>query len=250
MLPVLQIGPFALQTPGLAVLLGLWLGLSLVERQAPRFGVNGNDLYNLVFVALVSGVLGARLVYAARYPAAFAASPLSLVSLNPGLLDVWGGAALGFIAALVYGQRKNLPLWPVLDALTPALAVLAVSFGLSHLASGSAFGAPADLPWAVELWGARRHPSQVYEIAGSTLILLIIIWLARVPQRTQVHGVMFLGFLALTAALRLFLEAFRGDSTLVAGGLRVAQIAAWITLAASFWALRKRVKPGAGQSSK
>ncbi|MDQ2692140.1 MAG: hypothetical protein M3Y68_08930, partial [Chloroflexota bacterium] len=37
----------------------------------------------------------------------------------------------------------------------------------------------------------------------------------------------------LTASARLFLEAFRGDSTFVRGGVRLAQIIAWIVLGIS-----------------
>jgi prolipoprotein diacylglyceryltransferase len=42
----------------------------------------------------------------------------------------------------------------------------------------------------------------------------------------------FLWFSGLTAGSRLILEAFRGDSMLVFGGIRAAQIFAWIILAA------------------
>jgi prolipoprotein diacylglyceryltransferase len=49
-------------------------------------------------------------------------------------------------------------------------------------------------------------------------------------------GILFLNFIALTAGARLLLEAFRGDSTLVFGGLRLAQILAWIILAIVFFA--------------
>jgi len=239
MLPILQIGPLAIQLPGLIILAGIWAGLSLAERKAFRYGVNANDLYNLVFTALIAGIVGARLFFALRYPAAFISSPLSLLSLNPGLLDLWGGFAAGFIAALIYGQRKALPFWATMDALTPGLALFAVALGLAHLASGSAFGAPSDLPWAVELWGARRHPAQIYEIVGAALVLLAI-WPGRGILLSDQPGTTFLTFLALTAALRIFLEAFRGDSTLLLNGLRSAQIAAWLVLAISLWALGKR----------
>jgi len=55
----------------------------------------------------------------------------------------------------------------------------------------------------------------------------------------------FLLFAALTAGARLFLEAFRGDSTLILGGLRLAQVIAWVMLAATLTAnelIRKAAK--------
>ena len=94
MLPVIQIGPMSMQAPGLILLIGLWVGLVIAERLAPRFGANPNHVYNLVFVALISGVIGARLSYLMQYFQAFLESPASLFSLNLGLLDPVGGAAV------------------------------------------------------------------------------------------------------------------------------------------------------------
>jgi len=187
MLPVLRVGPLAVQTPGLILLAGLWLGLSLAERHAEGSGVNASDLYNLVIAALIASLFGARLVYVLRYPAIFAASPLGIFSLNPGLLDLWGGFAVGLIAGLVYGQRKGMRLWSTLDALTPALAVFAVTLGGSHLASGAGYGAPTSLPWGIQMWGTHRHPAQVYEILAAVFILWAV-WPGKPVLRIQWKG--------------------------------------------------------------
>jgi prolipoprotein diacylglyceryl transferase len=237
MLPVLNIGPLALQTPGLVILLGIWLGLSLAEKYSAKRGIPPNQLYNLVFVVLVAGVIGARLAYLFRYPEAFASSPLSLISVNPGLLDPSGGLAVGLISGLIYAQRRKMALWQALDALTPLLAVMAIALGLSHLASGAAFGATTQVPWGIELWGAKRHPSQVYEILAAVAILLIL-WPGRWGNQEPV-GRYFLLFVALSALSQLILGAFRGDSLLLPGGWRTMQIAAWLLLAASLWALHR-----------
>ena len=63
MLPILQIGPLAIQTPGLILLGGLWLGLSLSERHARRYKVDPGVLYNLVFLLLIVGILGADILF-------------------------------------------------------------------------------------------------------------------------------------------------------------------------------------------
>ncbi|HJW90378.1 MAG TPA: prolipoprotein diacylglyceryl transferase family protein [Anaerolineales bacterium] len=230
MLPTLQVGPLAVQVPGLVLLIGLWLGLSLAERRAGWYQTAPANLYNLVLVGLIAGVSGARLVYVARYPAAFAASPLSLISLNPGLLDSTGGVAVALLAAMVFRQRKQMPGWPTLDALTHLMAVLAIALEVAHLASGEAFGSPTGLPWGIELWGARRHPSQIYAILAASLILG---WLSlpQTQRKAGRPGVTFLAFVCFSAGARLFLEAFRGDSLLLVGGLRAAQLVSWLALA-------------------
>lgn len=229
MLPVLQIGPFSVQTPGLALLLALWIGLSLAERHSHKHALSPETLNSLALVALLGGAIGGRLGYILQYPHAFLQSPLSALSLNPGLFDPLAGLAAGLLSALLYGRRKALHFWKTLDALTPLAAVVAVGVALSHLASGNAFGEPTNLPWAIELWGARRHPSQIYEMLGS-LLTLGLLW----PRQADAPpGVYFLRFAALTSGTRLFLQAFRGDSALVLGGLRLEQILAWLALAAA-----------------
>lgn len=238
MFPILNIGPLALQVPGLILLAGLWIGLTLAERAAPRHGVHPDKLYNLVFTALVAGILGARLTYAGRFPDAFIQNPAGLISLNPGLLDPLGGLVFAVLGGIIYGQRKGITLWPVLDALAPAFAVMLVALPLANLASGRGFGLETDLPWAIELWGARRHPSQIYEaLAG--LLILAAVWPREARAKTPA-GAAFLQFVILAAAARLFLEGFRGDSLTVFDGLRAAQLAAWGILAAALWLYRLR----------
>lgn len=237
MLPILQIGPLAIQFPGLILLAGVWLGLTLAEKHANKHGISASKLDNLVLLGLIAGVIGARLSYLLRFPALFVENPVSLISLNPGLLDPAGGLLVGLLAMGIYGQRKQLPLWPTLDALTPLMAVFFVAFGLANLASGEGFGAPTNLPWAVELWGARRHPTQIYESLAAFSIL-VLMWPAKGPLERWIKdkvwdrpGSRFFIFLALAALARLFLEAFHGDSALLWAGLRTVQVAAWLVLA-------------------
>jgi phosphatidylglycerol:prolipoprotein diacylglycerol transferase len=242
MLPTFQIGPVSIQTPGIVIILSLWIGLSLAERQAPKHHINPDNLYNLVFITLISSIIGARLVYLARYPSAFSSHPLSLISLNPGLLDFWGGFGFGFVAAVIYAQRIRPSLWPILDSLTPIFALLAIGAGLAHLASGDAFGAPTHVPWGIELWGTTRQPSQLYESLAAVSIAFIV-WPGSWLMRDKPAGSIFLSFIALSAGARLFLEAFRGDSLVFGNKLRGSQIIAWLILALSLWLLGKVRQP-------
>jgi phosphatidylglycerol---prolipoprotein diacylglyceryl transferase len=246
MFPILQVGPLALQLPGLFLLAGIWLGTWLVDREAPRHKVSGAAINSLVFYGLIAGIIGARLAYASRYLSIYAEDPLSLLSLNPSTLAPTEGILAGITVALVLGQHRNLRLWPSLDALTPSLAALAVFVGIAHLSSGDAFGAPASLPWAIELWGALRHPTQVYEIMLAILAFAAVWRLGRVET---FPGFLFFAWLALAAASRLFLEAFRGDSAVAFGGLRSAQVASLGVLALALVALYLRGKSGTAVGS-
>ena len=241
MLPILQIGPLAIQTPGLILLLGLWTGLYFSEKYAVQKEKDPGVLYHLVFWALVSALIGARLGYIFEYSQAFIDNPLSTISINPTLFNWWAGAACALIFSLWYGQRHNLDFWLTLDLLTPAFATLSLFIGIAQLASGSAFGSGSNLPWAIELWGKRRHPTQIYEIISSVIILGIIFGLIN-SKKSLSKGVLFLIYFVLTSASKLFLEAFRGDSQMI-GNFRLVQWAAWLCLAVGLWSLGKRMIP-------
>jgi len=235
MLPYLRIGSFLLQTSGLAILFGVWLGTFLVEKEARRLQLKSDQVYNLVFYGLVSGLVGARLAYALRYVSAYVENPLSLFALNPNTLSAVDGLLVGLLIAWVYGWRKGLPFRRTLDALAPGFAAFMVFWGVSHFLSGDAFGSPARLPWSIFLWNEYRHPAQIYEILAAVVIFLVV-W--RRPLGEYGRGFNFLLFVSLSAGARLFLEAFRGDSVIWPGGLRAAQLISIAVLLAALWIMR------------
>lgn len=243
MLPIVNIGPLAVPAPALILLAGFWIGLEMAEKQAEIFGAQPRHIYNLTLAGIIAGLVGARVVYLAQAPQAFLDSPLSLLSPRPEMLDAGGGILAAALAGAVYAWRQRLDPWRTLDAITILLAVLAVTLGVSHFASGDAFGAPARLPWSIELWGELRHPSQVYE----TLAVLVIGWLvwpgSRISRSSKERpGLRWWAFLGLSAAARLVLESFRGDSTLVLNIFRQAQVIAWVVLAISLWQIGRRIQ--------
>ncbi len=212
------------------LVIAAWIGLALAEIRTERHGIGKNDLNNLTFYGVSAFLIGGRITFVLQNIPAFTKSPLDIFSINPDLFDPFGALAVALITGFVYGQRKNLLFWSVLDALTPLFAILAAGFGLSHLAAGTAFGIPADIPWGIYLWNATRHPTQIYETFAA-LLILILLWLKRHNPHA---GMLFLTFTSLTAASQLFNQAFRGDSTLILKGLKQEQVFAWIVLAISF----------------
>jgi len=241
MYPYLRLGPFLLQLPLLALLVGVWIGSSLTEKEAVRLKLPSASVANLIFVGLMAGMVGARLAYAARYLQAYLDNPLSLLALNLNTLAGFDGLLIGLVVAALYGWRKKLPLRLTLDALAPGLAAFMIALGVTHLLSGDAFGAPTELPWSIYLWNEFRHPSQIYEILAAVVILFIVI---KRPQSQAGDGINFLMWVALSSAARIFLEAFRGDSMIWPGGFRAAQVVSLIVLAITLFVMRPGASAG------
>jgi prolipoprotein diacylglyceryltransferase len=240
MFPYLRLGPFLLQTPGLALIIGVWSGSYLTEREAKRLKIHAPTVYNLIFFGLVAGIIGARLAYAARFLSVYLDEPLSLFALNPNTLSTIDGLIIGLVVVVIYGRRKGLPLRPTLDALAPGLAVFLVSLGVAHILSGDAFGVPTDVLWSVYLWDESRHPTQIYETLFALGVLALVL---KRPLGRPGMGLNFLLVIALSAASRLFLEAFRGDSLIWTGGFRAVQVVSLIVLLVCLWLIRVWAKP-------
>jgi prolipoprotein diacylglyceryltransferase len=165
-------------------------------------------------------------------------SPLGIFSINIDLFDPTGGLLAAFLIGFIYSRRQKLQLWSTLDALTPFFAIAAIGLALSHLAAGTAFGKLTTVPWGMELWSATRHPTQIYELIASVIIFSLI-WFRKSNIQA---GSDFLMFASLTAGARLWLEAYRGDSTFVFGSVRLAQIRAWIVLTVVFLINEARIR--------
>ena len=216
----------------------LLIGLSLSEKRAERHGISKKDINNITFYGFIAFIIGGRISFVLQNLPAFLKSPLGIISINLDIFDPLGAAAVAFIVAMIYGQRRGLLFWNTLDALTPFFAVLSIGLGLSHLAAGTAFGKETDLSWGINLWNATRHPTQIYETLAS-LLTFGLLWLKKQSLRP---GMLFLPFAALTALSQLVIEAFRADNPVIANGIQQNQIFAWIVLALSFLLMELRIR--------
>lgn len=236
MFPYLRFGPLLIQMPLLALLVGLWGGISLVEQEAKRLKLNPSPIVKLLLYTLLAGILGARIGYALNFRGPYISQPLSLFALTPTTLSPSAGFVIGFVAFVIMFQYKELAVKQTLDALAPGLAFFMLFIGFAHLLSGDAYGAPTRVPWAIRLWNEYRHPSQLYE---TFLALAIFLLIRRRLLKPEGNGVNFLLSVSLTAASRVFLEAFRGDSVILPGGFREVQVLALVWMGIGFYWMRR-----------
>lgn len=221
MLPVIQIGPLAVQTAGLVLVLGFWLAVELAGREAKCIGLEPGVIQNAGLYAVLSGIVAARLAYVVQYWPIYRENLLGILSLNPQTLSPAVGLVVGLLVALAYLQRKEMPARPLLDAIAPGAAVFVAALALANLANGTAFGVETSVPWAIELWDARRHPVQVYELTAGLAILAIVL---RVGRKAPAPGLGFLLFIALYGGMRLLLDPLRATGQILPGGFRAAQV--------------------------
>ena len=221
MYPTLEIGPLVIPTAGLVYILGLWLALSAVERAAARLKLHVPATYTLAVTGVAAGFAGARLVFVALHWQAYSDNLLGIVWPLTGGFNLPSGLLVGIAAAFFYGRLRNLPPAATLDALAPGLLVALIAVSLADFLAGPGYGQQADLPWSISLFGIRRHPVQLYEIAAGAAGLLV--WQSAL-RSVRHAGQPFLISAAIYSAGRLLADAYRANTPITTGGYHLVQI--------------------------
>jgi phosphatidylglycerol:prolipoprotein diacylglycerol transferase len=239
MFPTLSIGSLVFPTTGLVIILGAWLGLSLVERTADRIGQNRDLIYGVAATAVFIGFIGARLTFVLQFWSAFTDNLLNIFwPLNSGY-NLWGGLILGLISAFFYARAKRLIPSPTIDALVPGIVFGLMIVSLADFVGGPGYGSLTAVPWGITQFGVRRHPVQLYEMVVGGLALLT--WWRVTQGSVYVVGRPFLLTTAVYSAGRLFVDAFRDMAWVIGDGYHVLQIVSLLILVAALFQLSRAV---------
>lgn len=233
MFPVIHLGPLSIPARPITLLVAYWFAAEASERSAKRLGLPGDAVYNIAFIGGIAGVIGARLGYVIEFWSAYQNDLGAIFALNLNTLSPLAGGLTGALVAYLYARRKGMANRKLVDALTSGFIIFTAGMALADLASGDGYGSPSSLPWAIELWGEPRHPTQIYE-----LIAVIAIGFVVLRSSLPFDGARFGLFVALYAAARLIIGVFRGDS-LVIDGVRVDQVWSLIALVIALIVLRR-----------
>lgn len=243
MYPVLlTIGPLTLYSFGLMAAMAFLAGYYVVEREfrrneALRKGLGGE----LVFAALVGGLVGARVYYFIEHWSEFVGAPLDMIFSGAGF--VWyGGLAGGTLAVFGLCRLRKYSLARAADAIAPALAL---GYGIGRigcfLSGDGDYGPPSDLPWAMAFPDGMVpttqsvHPTPLYEALLSWAIFAFLIRVR--PYRSRAGG-MFWTYLLLASSERIFIEFYRLTPK-VAYGLTLAQLISLALLIVGLVALQR-----------
>jgi len=215
--PVLfHLGPLTIYTYGFFVAVGLLVGLSLALKEAKRKGFDPQAILDLIFYAVLAGIIGARIFYVTQNFSFYKDNLLSIVKLWEGGLVFQGGLIAAIPVAWIFLKKKKLVFWKTFDVLAPYMA-LGQAFGrIGCFFAGCCYGKPTGIAWAVTftdpktlaLAGIPLHPTQLYSALGLFLIFLILLVLRKF---TRFPGQLSCFYLILDSSFRFFVEFFRGD---------------------------------------
>jgi phosphatidylglycerol:prolipoprotein diacylglycerol transferase len=225
MQPEIHLGPLTLQTFGIMFALGFVAAGALIAKRLRELGKPVDWAYEIVFAALIGGVVGSRLDFIIQNYDEVKDDLLGNLFSGSGL--VWyGGVIGGAIGVLLWARFRRMLNLTLLDICAPALAIgYAVGRIGCQLSGDGDYGQPWDGPWAMAYpdgtvpTDETVHPTPIYETLAMGLVTYAL-WRLRDAFRP---GLLFALYLVLAGAERFLIEFIRRNDD-VALGLTQAQL--------------------------
>jgi phosphatidylglycerol:prolipoprotein diacylglycerol transferase len=209
--PEIHLGPVTLQTFGIMFALAFIAAGAVVARRLREWGKPTDWAYEIVIVALVGGIVGARLNFVIQNYDAVKGDVLGNIFSGAGL--VWfGGAVGGAIGVALWAWRRKMLNLNLLDLCAVPLSVGYAIGRIGCQVSGDGdYGKAWDGPWAMAYPNGTKpidtpvHPTPIYETLAMGLVAYFL-W--RLRDRVQ-PGILFAIYLVLAGTERLLVEFIR-----------------------------------------
>ncbi|MDD5237079.1 MAG: prolipoprotein diacylglyceryl transferase, partial [Candidatus Omnitrophica bacterium] len=208
---------------GLLLVLALFTATFLAEKEAARVGISTDLIWNIAFISIVSGIIGARIFYVLENIQFYSKHTLEIILLQHGGLSWFGGLGLGLFSAFYYMKKKSLPVVKMLDFWAPYLALAHAIGRIGCLLNGCCYGRPSPYGIYFPVHDKVLIPIQMYSSLALLSIFIILRLLQKKPRPT---GFIIYTYLFLYSIERFIIEFFRADNKQIIYGLTLFQIIA------------------------
>ncbi len=258
-----SVGPVGITGFGIAILLCFLVGQVVAQHELARRGHDPEPVSDMVFAAVVGGLLGAKLYYVVVLDHRDAL-------FERGGFVFWGGLIGGILAVMIVVVRKRFGLMRMFDVGGPAIAAAYAVGRTGCWAVGDDYGRPwngvlavafpegappstagvmarefgVTVPGGVSASTVLSvYPTQLLEVALG-LVMFGALW--RMRDHEHAEGWLFGVYCVMAGVERFVVEFFRAKDDRLYIGLTYAQVIAlaFVAMGAVWMALRWRVGEG------
>lgn len=228
-----NIGPLEIRWYSLCILAAALVGLFVMEKEAGRFGIRKDFIFNMMFWVFIIGLLGARLYYVLFNLSQYQSNILDVFKIWNGGLAIHGGILAGLLVLIMYCKKYRVRTIRIVDIIAPALLLCQTIGRWGNFFNQEAHGAattaetlhrmfiPDFIVNGMTIDGVTYMPSFLFE-SILCLVAFILIAVIRRGKYIKVSQPTAL-YLMAYGAIRFIIETGRTDS-LMLGGFKMAQI--------------------------
>lgn len=244
---------------GIIICLGLMLAVLFCSKQAKKYGLTEDNVFDLIIREIPLCVIGARLYYVLFYLDLYRNADGSLnlsraIAIWDGGLAIYGAVIVAFVVLFLFCKRKKISFGAFAD-----LGVMGLLIGQSigrwgNFVNREAFGSETTLPWRMRLWTSMTeyievHPTFLYESLWNLIGLLLLVFIISKARTFDGENTCF--YLIWYGLGRSFIEGLRTDSLYLFGlelfgqPVRVSQALSLslVVVGLVIWVVMKRRHP-------
>jgi phosphatidylglycerol:prolipoprotein diacylglycerol transferase len=236
-----KLGPLQFTGFGFAMLMSFVIGQIILQREMQRRGQDPQPAGDMIFAAVIGGLLGAKIYYAILM------QDMSSLTSRSGFV-FWGGLFGVLTSATAVVLKKRLGIARMSESAAVALPAAYAIGRTGCWAVGDDYGKPWDGPFAVSFpegappstvanmqsaFGVHFppgtplnqvvsvHPTQLYEVLMGAIMFFIIL---RLRKHSHRDGWLFGLYCLLAGIERVIVEFFRAKDDRFFGTLTLAQM--------------------------
>lgn len=222
---------------GIIICAGLLLALLFCARQAKRYGLTEDNVYDMIVWQIPICIIGARLYYVIFYLDLYRNTDDSLnwgkmAAIWDGGLAIYGAVITAYIVLHIFCKKKNLSFGAFADLGVMGLLIGQAVGRWGNFMNREAFGGETTAPWRMRLWTSASeyievHPTFLYESLWNLIGLLLMLFVISKGRRFDGENTWF--YFLWYGLGRAWVEGLRTDSlylfdwTLMGQPIRVSQ---------------------------
>jgi len=222
------------------ILVGVLIGIFIVNKEAKRVGLSSVLINDLCFFIIPVALIGARLYYVLFNFSSYKDNYLDILKIWEGGLAIYGAIIAGIIFLICYCAKKQINILRTMDVFVPSL-ILAQAIGRwGNFFNQEAYGPlisrsllekmfiPEFIIEGMNINGSYYQPTFFYESIWCILGFILLMLIRYLWKKNKVGNITFIYFIWYGIG-RFFIESLRQDSLYI-GDYRVSQIVSLVLI--------------------
>ncbi|MCM8784885.1 MAG: prolipoprotein diacylglyceryl transferase [Candidatus Omnitrophica bacterium] len=224
----IKIGSFVIYWYGVFVAIGVFVSVSLFQKECLKEGYNEKLISQIIFWTILIGIIGARVLHIFVNINYYFFHPLEIFKLRNGGLAVEGAILFSLIFLILFSKFKNISTIKLLDTISVSVPIGQAIGRIGCFLNGCCYGKETNFFLGIKFpfLAKKVHPTQLYY---SFLYIILFFLLKKLSQKFKKgEGLIFSSYLIGFSLIRYFVDFLRGDLKKTSLGFYPTQIIAVI----------------------